>query len=201
MPSRSVEIERKFDVESGAPVPDWTAVPGVATVSEGEQRHLDALYLDTADLALARRGVALRRRTGGPDEGWHIKGPLVDGGRVEMQWPLSGADVPGEVRDELAAWIDRDAELLPLARIVNDRTAYELRASDGSVVAEFVSDAVATEDLREGARRAWSEWEVELGPAAPADPVAFFADVERVALAAGATAPSSASKLARALGR
>lgn len=201
MPSRSIEIERKFDVAPGAPVPDWTAVAAVASVSEGEERHLDALYLDTADLALARRGVALRRRTGGPDEGWHIKGPLTDGGRVEMQWPLSADDVPREARDELAAWIDAESELLPLARIVNDRTAYDLRAADGSVLAEFVADAVTAEDVRQGARRAWSEWEVELGPAAPPDPEAFFAEVERVALAAGATAPSSASKLARALGR
>ncbi|MBP2436019.1 CYTH domain-containing protein [Microbacterium amylolyticum] len=196
----SREIERKFDVAPGTPVPDWTGVPGVHTVSPGDERHLDALYLDTEDLALGRRGVAVRRRTGGPDAGWHIKGPLIDGGRVEMQWPLTLTDdVPQDVRDALATWTD-STEFTPLAKIVNDRTAYELRDSAGGVVAEFAADRVSTVDLRRGVERAWCEWEMELGPAAPDDIEAFFAAVAERAIAAGATAPSSASKLARALG-
>jgi hypothetical protein len=206
-PSRSVEVERKFDVDPGTPVPDWSAVPGVASVTAGEPRHLDALYLDTADLALARSGVALRRRTGGLDAGWHIKGPLVDGGRTELGWPLGETDeVPEAVAAEVAAWTT--APLAPLARIVNDRTAYALLDANGGVLAEFVDDHVRTVDLRAGeggtAEREWHEWEVELGPSAPADPGArerFFAAVADAAFAAGARAAASASKLARALGR
>lgn len=201
-PSRSVEVERKFDVDAGTPVPDWTAVPGVASVTEGEPRHLDALYLDTDDLALARAGVALRRRTGGPDEGWHLKGPLVDGGRTELQWPLGDGDtLPAAVATEVAEYTP--SSLYPLARIVNDRTAYQLLDADGGVLAEFVDDAVRTIDLRTGENRAWHEWEVELGPAAPAERAAreaFFAAVTEVAFAAGARTATSASKLARALG-
>ncbi|WP_221583926.1 CYTH domain-containing protein [Microbacterium sp. G2-8] len=200
MASRSVEVERKFDVRPGTPVPDWTVVPGVVSVSDGEVRHLDALYLDTPDLALAQKGVALRRRTGGPDEGWHIKGPLVDGGRTEVQWPLAGDAVPDEVLAELSAWTD-GTDLRPLARILNDRVAYELRGAGGEVVAEFVDDSVRSSDLRHEEERAWSEWEVELGPGAPDDVEAFFAAVDEAAFRAGATAPSSTSKLARALGR
>ncbi|WP_156761112.1 CYTH domain-containing protein [Microbacterium karelineae] len=195
---RSVEIEKKFDVDAGTPVPDWTLVPGVADVSAGEERHLDAGYVDTADLALARAGVAVRRRTGGPDAGWHIKGPLVDGGRVELGWPLSD-DVPAELAAEIAQWTTDPLE--PLARIVNDRTAYALLDAEGGVVAEFVDDRVRATDLREGTERAWCEWEIELGPAAPEDRDAFFAEVARVATAAGARDAGSASKLARALGR
>lgn len=206
-PSLSVEVERKFDVDPDTPVPAWTDVPGVASVSPGEPRHLDALYLDTAGLDLARAGVALRRRTGGPDEGWHIKGPLVDGGRTELVWPLGETDeVPAPVAAEVATWTTEP--LAPLARILNDRTAYALRDADGGVVAEFVDDHVRTVNLRAGegetAEREWHEWEVELGPAAPADPAAreaFFAAVSDAAFAAGARAASSASKLARALGR
>lgn len=202
-PSRSVEIERKFDVDAGTPVPDWSAVPGVASVTEGEPRHLDALYLDTDDLALGRAGVALRRRTGGPDEGWHVKGPLVDGGRTELHWPLTdGEDVPAAVATEIAEYTP--GTLHPLARILNDRTAYALLDADGGVLAEFVDDSVRTIDLRTGENRAWHEWEVELGPAAPADPEAreaFFAAVTDAAFAAGARSATSASKLARALGR
>jgi len=201
-PSRFVEIERKFDVDAGTPVPDWTAVPGVARVTAGEERHLDALYLDTDDLVLSRAGVAVRRRTGGPDEGWHIKGPLVDGARTELGWPLGdGDEPPPAVARELAAWTTEP--LAPLARIVNDRTAYELLDADGGVLAEFVDDHVRTVDVRGGAEREWHEWEVELGPAAPADAAArerFFSAVADAAFAAGARAAASASKLARALG-
>ncbi|GLJ61580.1 hypothetical protein GCM10017576_17100 [Microbacterium barkeri] len=198
-PTRFVEVERKFDVDPGTPLPDWTAVPGVASATEGEERHLDALYLDTDDLALARAGVALRRRTGGPDAGWHIKGPLVDGARTELGWPLGDTEeIPDAVAAEIAAWTTEP--LRPLARIVNDRTAYELLDADGGVVAEFVDDHVRTADLRAGVDREWHEWEIELGPAAPADRDAFFDAVARAATAAGARAASSASKLARALG-
>jgi hypothetical protein len=199
-PTRSVEIERKFDVDEGVAIPDFTAVEGVASVGPADPRVLDALYLDTEDRALARAGFALRRRTGGPDEGWHVKGPVVDGGRVELGWPLGapGADVPAAVRAEIAAVTN--AALAPLARIENDRDAYALRDADGRVLAEFVDDHVRTTDVRGGDVRRWREWEIELGPAAPADHDAFFAGIERVALAAGARPAASSSKLARALG-
>jgi inorganic triphosphatase YgiF len=203
-PTRSVEVELKFDVDSGAAVPDWSGLPGVAAVSAGEERSLDATYLDTPDGLLAGYGYALRRRTGGPDAGWHIKGPRgADGGRVELHWPLGEAGaVPAAARTELAA-VAGDAELTPLARIRNERVAYALTDADGGVVAEFADDHVRTRDERSGTEREWHEWEIELGPAAPADPqwrAAFFAAVEAAALAAGGRAAASDSKLARALG-
>ena len=74
----------KFDVEVDIAVPDWTRVPGIATVGAAERRALDAVYLDTADAELGRSGYALRRRTGGPDAGWHVKGPRVGAGREEL---------------------------------------------------------------------------------------------------------------------
>lgn len=200
-PSRSVEVERKYDVDSATPLPEWTAVPGVDAVTEGELRELDAQYLDTADAALARSGVALRRRTGGPDAGWHIKGPREGDGRVELGWPLGDDDrVPDAVASTLARWTTDP--LTPLARIRNDRTAYLLEGP-GGVVAEFVDDRVRATDIRQGIEREWREWEVELGPAAPADAegrAAFFAAVDEAVRAAGGRDASSDSKLARALG-
>lgn len=203
-PARSVEVELTFDVDAGVAVPDWSALPGVVAVGAGEQRSLDATYLDTADAALARNGFALRRRTGGPDAGWHIKGPRgADGGRVELHWPLGEAGVvPAAARAELAA-VAGDAELVPLARIRNERVAYALTGSDGGVLAEFADDRVRTRDERSGVEREWHEWELELGPAAPADPqwrAAFFTAAEAVARSAGGRAAASESKLARALG-
>jgi hypothetical protein len=68
------------------------------------------------------------------------------------------------------------------------------------VVAEFVDDHVTATDVHTGVVRSWREWEIELGPAASADPRAFFAEVEKAVLAAGGRAAASTSKLARALG-
>lgn len=197
--ARSVEIERKYDVDVSTPLPDWSGLD--AAVDQGESRELDARYFDTADTALARAGVAVRRRTGGPDAGWHIKGPREGDGRLEIAWPLGEGDtVPDAVAEALAHWTT-DA-LTPLARIENQRTAY-LLTGPGGVVAEFVDDRVRATDLRQGVQREWREWEVELGPAAPADETdrdALFSAIETAVFATGARAAASDSKLARALG-
>ena len=215
-PSRSVEIELKFDVDDDTQLPDWSAVPGVASVGAPEPRELDARYFDTAEFALAAAGYAVRRRTGGPDAGWHIKGPRIGGvrqqagdlgrspierGRVELGWPLGASadeDVPDAVRAALAGVTD--AELRHIARILNSRVAYALRSADGGLIAEFVDDRVTATDVHNEAVRSWREWEVELGNAAPADPRPFFASVQTAVLAAGGRPAASASKLARALG-
>jgi hypothetical protein len=200
-PSRTVEVERKYDVDADTTLPDWRDIPGVDAVSEGELRELDARYLDTADAVLSRSGVALRRRTGGPDAGWHIKGPREGDGRLEIGWPLGDDDgIPDAVSAALARWTT--AELTPLARIENSRTAY-LLTGPGGVVAEFVDDRVRATDLRHGVQREWREWELELGPAAPDDPEGreeLFAAAERAIFAAGGRDAASGSKLARALG-
>ena len=200
-PSRTIEVERKYDVDTDTPLPQWEGIPGVDAVTPGELRVLDARYLDTADVALSRSGVALRRRTGGPDAGWHIKGPRDGDGRLEIGWPLGDdLEVPDAVAETLARWTTEP--LTPLARIENDRTAYLLMGQDG-VVAEFVDDRVRATDLRQGTERRWREWEFELGPAAPADPAErerLFAAAERTIFAAGGRHAASGSKLARALG-
>ena len=51
-------------------------------------------------------------------------------------------------------------------------------SADGGLVAEFVDDRVTATDARTGVVRTWREWEIELGPAASADPRAFFAAVD-----------------------
>ena len=196
--SRSVEIELKFDVDAETPLPDWTSVPGVASVSAPELRELDARYLDTDDVALARAGFALRRRTGGPDEGWHIKGPRgADGGRVELHWPLQD-EIPDAATAALSSVTV--APLTPLARIRNQRTAYHLLDASGGVLAEFVDDHVVATDERTGVKSSWREWEVELSSDAPADVEAFVAAVTEAVPAAGGRDAASDSKLARTLG-
>lgn len=200
-PSRTVEVERKYDVDDATSLPDWRGIAGVDAVSDGELRELDARYLDTADAALSRAGVAVRRRTGGPDAGWHIKGPREGDGRLEIGWPLGDGDgVPAAIIEALSRWTTED--LTPLARIENTRVAYLLTGPAG-VVAEFVDDRVRATDLRQGVEREWREWEFELGPAAPADAdgrESLFAAAEAAIFAAGGRDAASGSKLARALG-
>jgi inorganic triphosphatase YgiF len=202
-PHRSVEVEQKFDVDEAVAVPDFSELPGVAVVGEPEVRELDARYYDTPDLSLARARVALRRREGGPDAGWHVKAS-ADEGRSEWHWPLEAGAID-EIPDAVAAAVAKWAQppLRPLARLRNTRTAYALRDASGDVVAEFVDDRVRARDERRGIDSSWREWEVELGPAGPASRearAAFFAAVDDAVSAAGGRPAASESKLGRALG-
>lgn len=223
-----VEIERKYDVGDTTRMPDLTGLKAadvvVASVSDPVEHRLDALYLDSDDLALATRRTALRRRSGGRDAGWHLKTP-GDEGRTERQWPLtegggsgsgtrgeaaprgssaSETAVPGAVADAVAELIGRRVALSPVARIVNRRVAVDLLDDRGSVVAEAVDDHVDADDLRGGVTRSWREWEVELGPAAPGDRASRTALLDAVDARfaeVGVRISRSSSKLARALGR
>lgn len=197
--SDSLEVEVTVDVDDDTPLPDWSLVAPVAVVSDPELRELDALYFDTAEVDLGRAQYALRRRTGGPDEGWHLKGPPAGHARRETHWPLTGSDeVPAATLDAIADLVD--APLVPIARIRNTRTAYALLDAAGKALAEMVDDRVRALDLRTGTQRQWREWEIELGAAAPADADRFFSDILAAAAAVGARPASTDSKLARALG-
>jgi CHAD domain-containing protein len=186
----TLEVEEKYDAPSDATVPDLSTLPGVATV-ETTQHRLDATYHDTPSLALARLGITLRRRTGGTDEGWHLKVPHGDG-RHELGLPLSSGGVPGAIR-EVVQTLVRHEHLEPVARLVTERAVHRLKDEAGRVLAEVADDRVVTS---EGPQRGWREWEVELRVddtdllAAAAD---AFADC-------GATPSTSGNKLARAIG-
>lgn len=204
-PEHALEIERTYDVDAGTPLPDWARLPGVAAVGAPEPRELDAHYLDTADGALGRARVALRRRSGGPDEGWHIK-RVAPEGKAESRWPLDagGSDaivVPAAIEDVLAPVAS--PPFAPLARIRNARTAYALLDAEGNLLAEFVDDRVTAIDVRRGVETSWREWELELGPAAPTDAAArdaLFAAADELVRAVGGEVSGSGSKLERALG-
>lgn len=206
-PHTSLEVERKYDVAEDAPLPQWSALPGVASVGAPEPRSLDARYLDTESGDLARVRTALRRRTGGPDEGWHLKRATPEG-KLETHWPLgeTGDDgesvyVPEVVLEAISPLVS--GPLVVLARIRNARVAFALRDAGGALLAEFVDDHVIADDLRRGVQTSWREWELELGPAAPADPIAraaLFDAADALVAAAGGRPSASASKLGRALG-
>lgn len=205
-PEYSLEVERTYDVDAETPLPDWARLPGVVAVDAPEPRSLDAQYLDTADLALGRARIALRRRTGGPDEGWHIK-RVTDAGKAESRWPLDTPDADGAspVPEAIVAALAdlAAAPFEPLARIRNSRTAYALRDAAGQLVAEFVDDRVTATDERAGRVSSWREWELELGPAAPSGDDArhaFFEAADLLVAEVGGRPAASESKLGRTLG-
>ncbi|MFB8242316.1 CYTH domain-containing protein [Kitasatospora purpeofusca] len=75
MATEHKETERKY---VGLALPaGLEELPGVAATRNAEPQDLDALYYDTPDLRLLRRGITLRRRSGGGDAGWHVKLPLA----------------------------------------------------------------------------------------------------------------------------
>ena len=207
-----MEVERKFDVDDETPLPDWESVPGVASVGDPEVRELDARYFDTADRALARAGYALRRRSGGPDEGWHIKGPLQDGGRVELHWPLDARSRGGRrARCDPGSAVDDDgaagAQLLGDADALGHSPASATRAPPTRSVQPTAASSRSSSTtgwMRPTSAPGWSgpgaSGRSSSAAAAPADHEALFAAVEAAVHAVGGREAASASKLARALG-
>ena len=122
--SRHTEVERKFEVVESTVSPSFEGLSSVARVERSPSQQLDAVYFDTPGHDLAAHHVTLRRRTGGPDAGWHLKLPAGPDTRTEVRAPLDdGADgsVPDALRDVVLA-IVRDRPLAPVARISTDRT-------------------------------------------------------------------------------
>ncbi len=72
-----LETEHKYDVEAGFVLPGLDGLPEGVTVAWPRRHHLSATYFDTDDLALSQNRITLRRRTGGSDEGWHLKLPVT----------------------------------------------------------------------------------------------------------------------------
>jgi CHAD domain-containing protein len=191
------EIEIKLDADADFVLPDLAALPGVSSVADSEVQELDAVYLDSEDLRLARHGTTFRRRTGGPDAGWHLKLPAAKQGRIEVRRGLGRSEraVPpqllGLVRVQL-----RGEPVAPVARITTRRTVRRLLGVDGVVLAEVADDQVTAEALGgELTTSKWREIEVELVEGDDA----LLRAASAVLVDAGARPAGSASKLQRAL--
>ncbi|GAB2605305.1 CYTH and CHAD domain-containing protein [Kocuria arenosa] len=197
------EVERKYEFPEGAEARvDWSALEGCTVSAEPVEHRMEAVYHDTPDMALGRRLVALRRRRGGADDGWHVKFHGPDG-RHELQVPLLRTPdrMPASVRNLLAG-LTGGQELLPVATLRTVRKVHLISDSTGVEVAELAVDVVEAVDERTGTARSWSEWEVELldGTAPVERQEQIFAAVEAVVFAAGGKPSTSRAKIARALG-
>lgn len=210
-PTATLEVEVKFSAPDKAVAPGFDFVPGVAGV-DVEVREMSAMYVDTADLRLTRAKRTLRRRTGGPDEGWHLKTP-AEAGRMEYGADLSEGSVEGEGADAVyrvpesllapVRSIVREHPLGPIARVDNVRHVSVLKNAEGTPIAEFCDDHVTAASLLPGgAETSWREWEIELLGDMSTDPAGaqLLERLGAVLRIAGATPSDSPSKLATALG-
>lgn len=158
------EVERAYAAGPDDVLPDFAALPDVDAVTEPRTATLVATYVDTDDLSLVRAGVTLRRRTGGDDEGWHLKVP-AGAGRDEVRLPLGVEGVvPATLAHTVLGWT-RGRDLRPVATIETERTTRLLLAADGTVLAEVADDRVVGTPLaggEPGEPTAWRELEVEL---------------------------------------
>jgi CHAD domain-containing protein len=195
--SRQVEIERKYDVDHATILPSLADADGVASIRQPVEHQMEAVYFDTPELDLARKGITLRRRTGGGDDGWHVKLPGDKDTRTELRAPLGRAvrTVPARLLAPVRAVV-RDRPLAPVARVATRRLEYALIGDDSTVLAHVCDDQVRAERLDTPVTaREWREWEVELVDGAEN----LLDAVEEHLLAAGAARATTASKLSRTL--
>jgi CHAD domain-containing protein len=189
------EIERKYEATPDTEIPDLTGAAGIADVVGKGVMELDAVYYDTPGLRLAADRITLRRRTGGEDEGWHLKFPVATGIREEIHAPL-GDTVP-RVLAGLVRSRTRGTPLVPVVRLRSSRDVRHLVDAQGRLLAELSLDTVHAERLTPGNGTAgWTEIEVELADGA--DP-ALLGPVGKRLRKAGVKPASAPSKLARAL--
>ena len=189
-----LEIEQKFEVDDGFERPDFGSIPGVNAAAPVTYQ-LAAVYYDTPDTRLARAKITLRRRTGGTDEGWHLKLPVSVDERRELHAPLSAS---GEIPERFAALVAQVAGNVPIAPIATldtERTVVTLTVN-ASPVGEIADDGVTARRLADtGQVMRWREIEVEVPERSPDLQQA----AARLLLAAGARPAEKASKLARLL--
>ena len=200
-PGGFIETERKYEAGPDFTLPDLTGLAAAAATGGARTDELRAVYFDTAGLALAGAGITLRRRTGGPDAGWHLKLPAGTDRRREVHAPLGDGTepVPASLAGRVADWTGGQP-LRPVARLDTIRRVLPLAGPDGDVLAEIADDLVTGwlpgaggQGWRE--ESAWREIEVELktGPASLLDGVG-----DRLRQA-GAVPSAAASKLGRLL--
>jgi CHAD domain-containing protein len=195
--SSFIERERKFEVGPTFRLPDLMDVVPPGSRTEESVQRLRSEYFDTADHAVRRAGMTLRRRTGTDDVGWHLKLPHGEH-REELHFDLSD-EIPDDVT-HLLTGVTGGAPLVLVAALKTERHVTRIIDSIGDPVADIDLDQVqATADP--GGRAiasAWTELEVELGSPSVSDEQLVV--LSRRLRDVGARPSRTTSKLARALG-
>jgi len=140
-----VETEFKFRVPTDFELPSFPSSLGIWT--NESVRNMDATYWDTTDATLLRWGITMRIRTGGGDDGWHLKIPVSPqesvsdvSVRTELHRDATSASPPIEFLEMLST-ILQGSEVIPIARVQTERKPQILTDSRGAVI-ELVDDSV-----------------------------------------------------------
>jgi CHAD domain-containing protein len=190
------ETEFKFRVASDFLLPEFTSLG--FRVNAQPPVTLDADYYDTERTTLLRWGVTLRRRSGGSDDGWHAKVPVLGADastRDEIRVSAMGDTVPTELVQILTPLL-RGQDVVLRAHVETQRTSYLISSSADEALIELVDDYVDVSGA--GTRSAFRELELELVAESPAARAAVTLIGDHLT-ELGAT-PSSVSKAASALG-
>ena len=191
------EVERKYAVSAFAEFPAPAEFVHAGLKQGPIQNHeLNASYFDTPHGDLWAKRSALRQRTGGKDEGWHLKFKGEHGSR-ELLWPHA-QEMPEGVRAEIACLVG--ASQVPLLTVIatlrTQRRTIVLFDQIGSPVIELADDMVDATNQLTGKRQQWREWEAELLPGVD---TVLLDLLEPLLLAQGAERVRGTSKIQRTM--
>lgn len=141
-------IEYRYDIQADAALPSLGEVDAGLTVRGPVETEFEAVYFDTADLALARHGATLRQRAGGEDERWHLTLPAGGETCAEFREPLGDDEhsVPEPLLAAVRA-VARGRTLTPVVIVRTKRTERHLLDGDGRDVASVADETVNAERL------------------------------------------------------
>lgn len=194
------EREVRLGVWPGFELPDLQGAFNGATPSGPEEWRLEAVYFDTPDLRLLRRGVTVRFRRGEePADIWTAnlpdEAPTVGLARREISIAGTPAMMPALLEDLVRGWA-LGAPLAPVARLRTLRQRTTLRRRSGQPLAVVDDDEVSIVQRSRVAAR-FRELELELVDGGSPKLLARLAQRMR---AAGAQPMDQMPKLVRALG-
>ena len=199
---KHLETEQKYDAAADFVLPDLNGLDGRAKATGRHRYYLSATYFDTEDLDLIKNRVTLRRRVGGPDEGWHLKLPVRKDTRQEVRLPLSAGEV-GTVPAQLTAQVEditAGRPLHPIAILDTERTVVTLTGQADEPLAEVADDLVTARRLDEPGAEPMTWREIEVEAAEGAEVAGLLEAAGQALREAGARRSASASKLGRLLG-
>jgi inorganic triphosphatase YgiF len=199
---KHLETEQKYDAAADFVLPDLSGLDGRAKATGRHRYYLSATYFDTEDLDLIKNRVTLRRRVGGPDEGWHLKLPVRKDTRQEIRLPLSAGEA-ATVPAPLAAQVEditAGRPLHPIAILDTERTVVTLTGQAGEPLAEVADDLVTASRLDESGAEPMRWREIEVEAAEGAEVAGLLEAAGQALREAGARRSASASKLGRLLG-
>jgi CHAD domain-containing protein len=197
------EVEAKLIAPGELQLPDLSGLVKAATAVRLADRHLEAIYYDTADFGLVRNGITLRYRSGEDGPPWTVKLPEASSGvalrRREISFDGPPEPVPPQAADLVRAYA-RSRPLVRVARLKTDRTPVEIRGPDGGRLAEITDDRVAVYGERGRRTGGFREIEVEVHTQGRAGRRLMRAAISRL-VAAGCRAEPPMPKVIRALGQ